>query len=98
MTQGNSEQGKLYTRFISNLKKIQYFGYFLIVAFCLIFLFGTGFLQVRTAGANILALVFPLLVVLLQSIIGCLTVYIITQALIAIVDLLSRIELNTRSR
>ncbi|MEQ8752710.1 MAG: hypothetical protein RID09_04210 [Coleofasciculus sp. G1-WW12-02] len=98
MTQGNSEQGKLYTRFISNLKRIQYFGYFLVVAFSLIFLFGTGFFQVRTAGANILAVVFPLLVVVLQGIIGCLTVYVITQALIAIVDLLSRIELNTRSR
>ncbi len=41
MTQGNSEQGKLYTRFISNLKRIQYFGYFLVVAFSLIF-FGDG--------------------------------------------------------
>ncbi|MBE9126802.1 MULTISPECIES: hypothetical protein [unclassified Coleofasciculus] len=93
MAQGNSDQGKLYTKFISILKVIQYFGYFLVVTFSLIFLFGAGFLQARTA-----AVVFPLLVVLLQAVIGCLIVYVITQALIAIVDLLSRIELNTRSR
>lgn len=45
MTQGNSEQGKLYTRFISNLKRIQYFGYFLVVAFSLIFFWGRDFFR-----------------------------------------------------
>jgi hypothetical protein len=33
---------------------------------------------------------------LLQASIGCGTIYVVTQGLIAIVDLLSRIETNTR--
>jgi hypothetical protein len=36
------------------------------------------------------------LVFLLQASIGCGMIYVVTQALIAIVDLLSRIEQNTR--
>jgi hypothetical protein len=36
------------------------------------------------------------LVFLLQASIGCGMIYVVTQALIAIVDLLSRLEQNTR--
>lgn len=92
MVSGNSERGRLYTRFISVLKAIQYFGYFVVVAFSLIILFGSGFFQLGFFTISI-----PFIVVLLQAIVGCLIVYVTTQSLIAIIDLLSRIELNTRS-
>lgn len=93
MTQNNTEPGRLYTKFISILKAIQYFGYSVVVAFTVIFVVGSGFLQART-----FAIAIPLIFTLLYAVIGCLIVYVSIQSLIAIVDLLSRIELNTRSR
>jgi hypothetical protein len=93
MTQNNPEPGRLYTKFISILKAIQYFGYSVVAAFTVIFVVGSGFLQART-----FAIVIPLIFTLLYAVIGCLIVYVSIQSLIAIVDLLSRIELNTRSR
>ncbi len=91
MGQTNSNPVRLYTRFIRILKIIQYVGYFLVVAFSglLIFGFGRG---LSPEGVAPLALV----VFLLQASIGCGMIYVVTQALIAIVDLLSRIEQNTR--
>jgi hypothetical protein len=93
MTQTNPEQGRLYTRFITILKAIQYFGYFITATFSAIILLGTGFWPPGVTPLSI-----PLIFALLQLIIGCLIVYISTQSLIAIVDLLSRIELHTRAR
>jgi hypothetical protein len=91
MAQTNSNPVRLYTRFISILKIIQYLGYFVVVFFSLIFVFlmgGTPF------GVLPSIMLVPLV---LQSILGCAIVYVVTQGLIAIVDLLSRIEHNTRS-
>jgi hypothetical protein len=91
MAQNNANQGRLYTRFISVLKILQYVGYFVVVFFSFITVFLTGG-ALPTGFSNLLLI--PLLV---QTIVGCIIVYVITQGLIAIVDLLSRIEQNTRS-
>jgi hypothetical protein len=90
MGQTNSNPVRLYTRFILILKIIQYLGYFVVVLLgFLIFGFAGG--MFRQSSLAPLALVF-----LLQASIGCGMIYVVTQALIAIVDLLSRIEQNTR--
>jgi hypothetical protein len=81
MAQGNSERSRLYTRFIVVLKAIQYLCYFVVVAFSFIGFFVIG---------------IPFIVILLQAIAVCLSFYVPTQSLIAIIDLLSRIERNTR--
>ncbi len=91
MGQTNSNPVRLYTRFIRILKIIKYVGYFYVVVFSGFFIFGfSGGLSPE--GLAPLALVF----FLLQASIGCGMIYVVTQALIAIVDLLSRIEQNTR--
>lgn len=90
MAPNNSSPNRLYTRFILIVKVIQYLGYFIVVFFSFSFLFLTGGL-VR-AGIPPLALIG----IILQATIGCAIVYIFTQGLIAILDLLSRIEKNTR--
>jgi 4-hydroxybenzoate polyprenyltransferase len=82
----NSNPVRLYTRFIRILKIIRYLGFFVVA---LLGLYAGGlFLQGTLAP---LALIF-----LLQASIGGGMIYVVTQALIAIVDLLSRIEQNTR--
>ena len=88
MGQTNSNPVRLYTRFIRILKIIRYLGFFVVALLGLYA--GALFLQ-RDLGP--LALVF-----LLQASIGAGMIYFVTQALIAIVDLLSRIEQNTRSQ
>jgi len=90
MGQTNSNPVRLYTRFILILKIIQYLGYFVVVFLGLMYLvFFTGISPQGSLAP--VALVF-----LLQASIGCGMIYVVTQALIAIVDLLSRIEQNTR--
>jgi 4-hydroxybenzoate polyprenyltransferase len=90
MGQTNSNPVRLYTRFIRIIKIIQYLGYFVVVLLGLFFgVLGGLFGQSHLA---IVALVF----FLLQTSIGCGSIYVVTEALIAIVDLLSRIEKNTR--
>lgn len=92
MTQLNSPPNRLYTRFITMLKFVQYLGYFLVVVFSLVSL---GFFVVP-AGAGAFASPVFLILLLLQVGVGCLIVYLTTQGLIAVVDLLSHIEYNTR--
>jgi 4-hydroxybenzoate polyprenyltransferase len=87
MGQTNSNPVRLYTRFIRILKIIQYLGYFVVVFW--------GFLIFGFTGRIILQ-PLALVVFLLQASMGCGMIYVVTQALIAIVDLLSRIEQNTR--
>ena len=87
MGQTNSNPVRRYTRFIRILKIIQYLGYFVVVFW--------GFLIFGFTGRIILQ-PLALVVFLLQASIGCGMIYVVTQALIAIVDLLSRIEQNTR--
>ena len=90
MGQTNSNPVRLYTRFIRLLKIIQYLGYFVVVFWGLIYL-------VLAQGISSPGSLAPLaLVFLLPVSIGCGMIYVVTQALIAIVDLLSRIEKNTR--
>lgn len=86
MAQTNSKPNRLYTRFISILKIIQYVGFFFVVLNSILPVF-------LNRGA-----VPPIAIVsiVLQVVIGSLFVYFFTQGLIAIVDLLSRIEHNTR--
>jgi hypothetical protein len=91
MAETPSNSVRLYTRFISILKIIQYIGYSVVVFFSLTFVLLTGGFQSF----------FPpiaLVIILLQATLGCLIIYVITQGLIAIIDLLSRIEQNTRSQ
>jgi hypothetical protein len=91
MTQNN--QKRLYSKFISNLKIVQYLGYFVAVFFSLISV--ASFIRGVTPSA-FLSIAIALVILLLQAGFGCLIVYIVTQGLIAIIDLLSRIEQNTR--
>ena len=84
--QTNSNPVRLYSQFIRVLKIIQYLGYFVVVFW--------GFLIFGFTGRIILQ-PLALVVFLLQASIGCGMIYVVTQALIAIVDLLSRIEQNT---
>jgi len=85
----NSNPVRLYTRFILILKIIQYLGFFVVVLLGLILGFAGGVF--RQSPLAIVALLF-----LLQASFGCGMIGVVTQALIAIVDLLSRIEQNTR--
>ena len=85
--QTNSNPVRLYSQFIRVLKIIQYLGYFVV--------FFWGFLIFGFTG-RIFLQPLALVVFLLQASIGCGMIYVVTQALIAIVDLLSRIEQNTR--
>ncbi len=86
MAQPDSKPNRLYTRFISILRIIQYVGYFIVVFLSLLPVFLSRGLVPPVAIVGIV----------LQSVIGCAFVYLFTQGLIAIVDLLSRIEQNTR--
>jgi 4-hydroxybenzoate polyprenyltransferase len=90
MGQTNSNPVRLYTRFIRILKIIQYLGYFVVVLLGFLILDLVSY-YIRQSFIAVVALVF-----LLQASIGCGMIYVVTQALIAIVDLLSRIEQNTR--
>jgi hypothetical protein len=94
MAQTNSNQVRLYTRFISILKIIQYIGYFIVVVLSLNFFVVTGKVIASIPGATIGFL--DIIGILLPAAIGCVIVYIFTQALITLIDLLSRIEHNTR--
>ena len=86
MGQTNSNPVRLYTRFILILKIIQYLGFFVVV------FWGVAGGLFRQGSLTPLALVFFLLEVSM----GFGMIYVVTQGLIAIVDLLSRIEKNTR--
>jgi hypothetical protein len=79
---------RLHTRFIKTLKIIQYAGYLIVGLFGVL---SIGFsLYSGTVG-------FIQLVALVQIAIALGIIYIATQGMIAIIDLLSRIEQNTRS-
>jgi hypothetical protein len=91
MGQTNFNPVRLYTQFILILKRIQYLGYFVVVLL--------GFLIFGLAGGVFQQsplVVVAVLFLLLHLSIGCGMIYVVTQGLIAIVDLLSRIEQNTR--
>ena len=91
MGQTNSNRVRLYTGFIRILKIIQYLGFSVVVLLGLMYLGFAGGIFIQGSFAPL-----ALVVLLLQSSIGCGMIYVVTQALIAIVDLLSRIEQNTR--
>lgn len=83
-------QPRLYSRFISIAKTLQIVSYLLTIAIVVFFL-----TTVQVVGAPVpISLVF-FLALLIVAVIGFL--YLLTQGLIAIVDLLSRIEQNSRS-
>lgn len=88
MSQTSLPATRLYTRFIKALKIIQYIGYLIVALFGILsigFSLGTGTVS------------FIQLVALVQIALALGIIYVTTQGLIAIVDLLSRIEQNTRS-
>ena len=93
MTPTNSTQPKLYTRYVATLKILQYVGYFLVAAFLALILFSA----ISAQGSSVF--LSPVIIVfVIQAAIAIGFVYIVTQGLIALVDLLSRIEANTRDR
>lgn len=86
-----SNQNRLYTRFITILKIIQFLGFFLTALFLIVFF--SFFRQNLTIGGGF-GIVF--LGYLIYGVITCISIYVFTGVLIAIIDLLSRIERNTR--
>ncbi len=84
----DSNQNRLYTRFINILKIIQFIAYFIVVIYSLF--------SARLLSFALQAWAF-FIIFLILALMGCIIVYIITQGLIAIIDLLSRIERNTRT-
>lgn len=88
---GGSNQNRLYTRFITILKIIQFIGFFLTALFLIVFFSFFG--QNLTIGGPF-GIVF--LAYLIYGVITCISIYVFTGVLIAIIDLLSRIERNTR--
>jgi hypothetical protein len=85
---------RLYTRLITTLKILQFFGFFITVIFFIV-IFSAYSQALIYSTPNIVNFFF--LLPLIYIIITCIIVYILTAALIAIIDLLSRIEKNTRS-
>ncbi len=86
-----SNHYRLYTRFITALKVIQYIGYCLVAIYITV-----SFISLSKFSSGVNGLRFITLFTLIWALVACLTVYISTQSLIAIIDLLSRIERNTR--
>lgn len=89
MTPEPPESDRLYTRFLSIAKTLQIIIPLLVVSIVMFLL-----ASVRVVGTSVplsLILIPFLLIVILVGVI-----YFVTQALIAIVDLLSRIEQNSR--
>lgn len=85
----NSNENRLYTKLISNLKKLQFIGYLIVVVLNLLAVFLTrGFFGLLSSY---------FFYCLFKAAISCAFIYITTEVLMAILDLLSRIERNTRS-
>lgn len=85
-------ENRLYTRLITTIKIFQFIGYFIVGIYSIVIfsIFGQTFIF---SGFNNI-LVFGSLI---YVVIACIVIYIFTEVLIAIIDLLSRIERNTRS-
>ena len=86
-----SNHNRLYTRFITALKIIQYIGYCLVAIYITV-----SFISLSKIPSGVNGVGFITLFTLIWALVAFLTVYISTQSLIAIIDLLSRIERNTR--
>jgi hypothetical protein len=84
-------ENRLYTRLVTTLKILQFVGFFIVVI-CFIVIFSIFGQALSFGGANVF-----ILLPLISFIIPCIIIYIMTAALIAIIDLLSRIERNTRT-
>lgn len=82
---------RLYTRLVTTLKILQVVGFFIVVIFFLIIFSIFG--RALTFGGGNIFILLPLIYLTIP----CIIIYILTAALIAIIDLLSRIERNTRS-
>jgi len=84
-------ENRLYTRLITTLKIVQFIGYFIVIVFSLVIfsIFSSTF---SFGGFNIIVFAYLIYVGVI-----CIIINIFTAVLIAIIDLLSRIERNTRS-
>jgi choline-glycine betaine transporter len=81
-----SNQNKLYTGLIATLRIIQFIGYFIVLLLTVFFILSTPSYWFG----------IPSFFYVLWALIACIFIYIYTQVWIAIIDLLSRIERNTR--
>jgi hypothetical protein len=79
------DRDRLYTGVIAALRIVQYLGYFAV------FIFTVFVLSTPIYGAGFLGVFY-----IIWALTSCVFIYICTQVLIAIIDLLSRIERNTR--
>ena len=86
----SANPNRLYTRFIKILKIVQIIGYCIVALYAVLISINLPFLGYGMGLLRLLPIVWAL--------VSCTIVYITTQALIAIIDLLSRIEQNTRSQ
>ncbi|BAZ12498.1 hypothetical protein NIES4071_43290 [Calothrix sp. NIES-4071] len=84
----NHNENRLYTRLITILKILQFIGYFLVAIYSL------AISSIYSLAINSIPMLswLPIMFFLL----GCISIYVSTQVIIAIIDLLSRIERNTR--
>lgn len=88
-------ENRLYTRLVTTLKILQFVGFFIVVIFFIVIfsVFGQFVGQFVRFGTGNIFIFLPFI----SIIITCIIIYILTAALTAIIDLLSRIERNTRS-
>lgn len=90
----SSNQNRLYTRLINILKILQLIGYFFVVFYLVTNFIALIIINRELYNINVkIELFFRLS---FSALIACVSIYITTQVLIAIIDLLSRIERNTR--
>ena len=79
-------QNRLYKGLITTLEILKFVGFVFVAFYCLlIFLLYSAFYRQ-----------YGLILASTSFLLGCIIVYVTTQVLIAIIDLLSRIEENTR--
>ncbi len=83
-------ENRLYTGLVTTLKMLQLFGFLIVVIFFIVIF--SIYSQALSFGTPNIFIFLPFL----SIIITCIIIYILTAALIAIIDLLSRIERNTR--
>lgn len=89
---------RLYKRFITTLKVIQIIGYFVVGLYFLhILQIGLNFLSAIPNQLNPINIAKEVFFTFIGFLLGCISVYITTEVIIAIIDLLSRIERNTRT-
>ncbi|MBW4489083.1 MAG: hypothetical protein KME12_14940 [Trichocoleus desertorum ATA4-8-CV12] len=85
MHEAKYSEGKLYIGFVATLKTVQFLGYLAVLS--------AGIIVGSQSDKPVYGVVFSIVL----SIVICFFIYISTQGFIAIIDLLSHIEINSRN-